>query len=109
MRATEVTGAHNYVTARVVDATIHIVYATVRNEERKELRDLEAKATNYRFSRYYMLGMFVIVPGRDHLVFFVFGMRIVAASIVVLWKSDIRNRQCFVVQMCNNGDLGAKS
>ena len=60
MRATEVTGAHNCVTEGVVDATIHIVYATVRNEERIKLRDLESKATDYRNSQHYMLGMFVI-------------------------------------------------
>ena len=64
------TGAHNCVTEGVVDATVHIVYATVRNEERIKLRDLEAKAADYRNSRHYMLGMFVMVPGRDHLVFF---------------------------------------
>ena len=64
MRATEVTGAHNCVTARVVDATVHIVYATVRNEERIKLRDLEYKAADYRNSQHYMLGIFVI-PIRD--------------------------------------------
>ena len=58
------TGAHNCVTEGVVDATVHIVYATVRNEERIKLRDLEYKATDYRNSRHYMLGMFVI-PIRD--------------------------------------------
>ena len=54
------TGAHNCVTEGVVDATIHIVYATVRNEERKRLRDLEYKATDYRNSRHFMLGIFVM-------------------------------------------------